>query len=288
MSCTTSGTPQGVGSCAGIQEKIINWLIEPIGADGFAPIAGQTLDDINDVDSWTARANPGLAMYRFPAFSADNEKEGGDAVTVDNSSDGSKYHIRYNSLSFKAFIESNDNDWGELKKTFVAGSRFKVYAETATTIRHIYSKMVGDVQVLNGRTAEVVANPNNSVVADDGTQGYEVMINFKDQDEAMSEVTIKKPSGFGLSMEDAIPNGLTLSVIDKSTIATASVRVINRANGDGYVGLLPADFIADGVALVAASDDGDGLYTVDLTDVKELQIKVGSTTFTYVSNILAV
>ena len=108
-----SALPQGKNkSCSSIKEKITNFIIQLPSNAGFAPISGQTLDDINDVSNWESRFNAGL-MYRFTKFSADAEKSGGDAVTVTNGHDGSVKTIRFNAQSFSAYFDSNECDYAE-------------------------------------------------------------------------------------------------------------------------------------------------------------------------------
>ena len=99
-----SANPQGKNkSCSSIKEKITNFVIQLPSDAGFAPIAGQTLNDINDVANWESRFNSG-AMYRFTKFAADAEKSGGDPVTVTNGSDGSTKTIRFNAQGFSALL----------------------------------------------------------------------------------------------------------------------------------------------------------------------------------------
>lgn len=284
MDCGSYSVPQGLNkSCNGVKEKIINFVITDADHEGFAPISGQTLDDVNAIASWTSLANTGVA-YRFKAFAQDASKEGGDAVTLENTSNGGTYHVRYNLPSFTLGIESNNCDFEHLKKTFKPGRTFRVWEETKSSLFG-WSQIESGVQVLRGYEAEIVVNPN-SAVTEDSTAGFEIKITYKDQDELNASVVVSKPAKFGTQFEAALPIGLSLQIIDISTPASAIVLVKSRC-GDAETGLADETFYVDGVALTDGDvTDSGGQYTLDLSSASTLQVKVGSGTFTKLSNIV--
>ena len=160
------------------------------------------------------------------------------------------------------YFESNECDYAELKRVFRPGREFQVWEETKNFLGGWKLDKDG-VPEIKGRTAEVVANPNNAAVADENTD-FMVMINYKDQEEADYGYVIEKPAQFGLKAEAAIPVGYNLEKIDTSTI-TAAIVLLSERCGDAVTGVAETDFYIDGVALGVGdiTDNGDGTYTTE-------------------------
>lgn len=273
--CATGTNPGGKNkNCSSIKKKIVNFCIQLPEDPNFSPVSGGALDDINDVSNWEKRFNSG-AMYRFTLFSGDAEKVGGDAVTRQNSSNGATSVMRFNAQGFNAYIETNECDYNEMKKVFVPGRSFKVWEETQEGIEG-WEFDNGGVMENRGYTAEVVANPNNSAVADENTD-FMVMINYKYAVEKEYSTVIEKPDFFEMKAEAAIPLGYSLKKIDTSTITAAIVRLTEKC-GDVVTGVDGTAFFADGSALLTGdvTDNADGTYTLDLTGVSNLQVVEGT------------
>lgn len=287
MDCSVLGIPQGLNkTCNGIREKIISMVVQDYDNPNFAPRSGHTLDDVTDVDNWVSRANAGKIM-RFN-FASDAAKEGGDAVTVENTSNGKNYHVRYNLVSFTLYLEANECDYKEMQRVFKPGKLHKVFFEQKSFISG-WQFVSSGVPVIAGYTAELVVSPN-SIPVEDSAQGFEIKVTLQEQDEMDSAYTFAKPTNFGSLVEAGTPNGLTVSVDTIATIATSKLYIRNRC-GAIKTGLDDEDIYLDGVtansAAVTVTDNSDGTYTLDLTGVTLVQVKVGSPgSLTDISNVL--
>lgn len=278
MTCDTN-QPQGANKdCNGIQEKILNFLIQKRGSGGLSTT------EVESISTWEALVNPALELYRFVGgFAADPEKSGGDPVVVQNTSTGANTTQRYNPPTYSAHIRTNDCDYAEMLANWDNGL-YEVWFEKESSIKGT-KRYTGDQLKLFGMTARVNVNPFNDSVADDSSSDYMITIDFQKPKEFKVPYTFAKPEGFEVAMEEILPVGYALNIQDYSDISALELTVNERC-GDPAEGLTAGDFFFnDGVNPALVTESSPGTYVFDATGKKTVQVVVGATTLAYVSNV---
>ena len=106
-------------------------------------------------------------------------------------------------------------------------------------------------------------------LAENRMQSYPLWINFEYLDEFQGGY-IDNPDWTFRALLDFIPVGLSAKVTTRLT-TTAVIKVVNRATGAGYEGLVVGDFTvlsssSDAVTVSVCVDDGSGQYTITVIE----------------------
>jgi len=106
-------------------------------------------------------------------------------------------------------------------------------------------------------------------LAENRQQSYPIWINFEYMDE-FEDGYVDNPDWTFRDILDFLPNGLNAKVTTRLT-TTAIIKVVTRATGAGYEGLVVGDFSvlsssSDAVTVSVCVDDGAGQYTITVIE----------------------